>query len=242
LLHLSKKYINVIFIFFFSQTFCQKVVDTIFKVEYENIITIEDDKKKSSSIPVYFELITSNRESNFKQIERVINTQSSTYFFQSDKGLLYKDLIGKKYLKEEDLGNKKYLIKDDLLALKWSISNKDSIIINEKVFLATLEKDNKSIKAWFKPSEISNGPYLYNGLPGVILYLEEIFYHKDENNTVEKQIFKAVDIKDVNNKKIKIPEERKNIIIVSKKEMEFLKKEYYDKQMNYFKSKSEVKN
>ena len=71
---------------------------------------------------------------------------------------------------------------------------------------------------------------------------EEIFYHKDENNTVEKQIFKAVDIKDVNNKKIKIPEERKNTIIVSKKEMEFLKKEYYDKQMNYFKSKSEVKN
>ena len=74
------------------------------------------------------------------------------------------------------------------------------------------------------------------------MYLEEIFYHKDENNTVEKQIFKAVDIKDVNNKKIKIPEERKNTIIVSKKEMEFLKKEYYDKQMNYFKSKSEVKN
>ena len=74
MLHLSKKYINVIFIFFFSQAFCQKVVDTIFKVEYENIITIEDDKKKSSSIPVYFELITSNRESNFKQIERVINT------------------------------------------------------------------------------------------------------------------------------------------------------------------------
>lgn len=238
---MSKKYINVIFIFFFSQIFCQKL-DTIFKVEYENIITIEDDKKKSSSIPVYFELITSNKESNFKQIDRVINTQSSTYFFQSDKGLLYKDLKEKKYLKEEDLGNKKYLIKDDLPKLNWSITKKDSIIANKKVFLATLENDNKLIKAWFKPSEISNGPYLYNGLPGVILYLEEVFHHKDEINTIEKQIFTAIEIKEVNNKKLKIPEERKNIIIVSKNDMEYLKKDYYDKQMNYFKSKSEVKN
>ena len=109
--------------------------------------------------------------------------------------------------------------------------------MNNLLILADTSVDNINVKRNYKAIIQTD---LYCNY--VILYLEEIFYHKDENNTVEKQIFKAVDIKDVNNKKIKIPEERKNTIIVSKKEMEFLKKEYYDKQMNYFKSKSEVKN
>lgn len=233
-------YIKFFLLLCFIQTFSQEIDDKLIKIEYENIIVMEDDKSLSSSIPVYFELLSSVKESNFKKIDRVINSQSESYFFESDDGLLYKNFDNNKYLKEEELGNKKYLIKDYLPSLNWLKTSQDSLILDRKVFLATLEINEKFVKAWYFPTKINNGPYLYGGLPGIVLYLEEILLHKDEKNTKEKKIFKAISIKEINKKALIIPEEKKKVETVSNKEMKNLKKKYYDEQMDFFKSRKAV--
>ena len=72
---------------------------------------------------------------------------------------------------ERVYGEKKYLIiKETLPKLNWEVKNETKTILNVRVQKAIVSFRGRDYEAWFAPSIlIPDGPYKFNGLPGLIL-------------------------------------------------------------------------
>jgi GLPGLI family protein len=77
---------------------------------------------------------------------------------------------------ESVYGEKKYhLIKERLPSFKWEILNDTLTILNQKVQKAKVQFRGRDYFAWFTTKiKISDGPYKFHGLPGLILKIESI--------------------------------------------------------------------
>lgn len=127
--------------------------------------------------------------------------------------ILYKNLKEKKLLNEKELYSKKFLIQDNLDNKDWELS-KESKTIGEYVCFRAIwrsprpivegDKDDSSqlrseadeIIAWYTPQiPVQNGPTKYDGLPGLILEVQQgnqkfvctkIVLNPDESIVIEK--------------------------------------------------------
>ncbi|PRP67446.1 GLPGLI family protein [Nonlabens agnitus] len=115
---------------------------------------------------------------------------------------VYKDLKEQKYYKEDEIMGKEFLIVDDIPSYAWQPVNETKKIGNytcykatytpvlteeekkeqeEKMekasqgsLLAMIPEQDRTITAWYTPEiPISNGPGEYQGLPGLILEVQE---------------------------------------------------------------------
>ncbi|WP_295200384.1 GLPGLI family protein [uncultured Chryseobacterium sp.] len=67
-----------------------------------------------------------------------------------------------------------YIVNEDFDFLKWEIKNQTKIIGNMECQLAKIQYKGRDWEAWFSTQyPISFGPYIFNGLPGVIVELSD---------------------------------------------------------------------
>ncbi|WP_312077051.1 GLPGLI family protein [Chryseobacterium sp.] len=87
--------------------------------------------------------------------------------------IIFKDLKNKTISFETKVGDSRYHIEQNV-DLKWNLLNEFDEILNYKVQKATTEFGGRTWNAWFaKDIPIQNGPYKFQGLPGLILKIED---------------------------------------------------------------------
>ena len=109
--------------------------------------------------------------------------------------LIVKDFKNKKYTTERKFYNKSFSIEYSC-PMKWKISNEKSQIFGYNVQKAELNFRGRSWTAWFTNDiPISDGPYKFYGLPGLILKISDktndykfdiVGITKEENNISER--------------------------------------------------------
>jgi GLPGLI family protein len=105
-------------------------------------------------------------------------------YFQSDSLISHESVFGEK---------KYYLIKEKLPSFEWVILNDTLTILNQKTQKAKVKFRGREYYAWFTTKiKISDGPYKFYGLPGLILKIESI----DEKYKFEAYSIKLNIIKD----------------------------------------------
>ncbi len=106
---------------------------------------------------------------------------------------------------EMSFANKLYSIKDNTLKVDWQISNNSRKILNYNCKFASAIIYGNNVKVWFTDEipALGVGPYIYGGLPGIILYL----------NYGDKKIYQAKKIMFLKEETIiKEPLARSNIL------------------------------
>lgn len=135
-------------------------------------------------------------------------------------GTTYKDLKTQTFLREDKIQGKEFLIKDKIKPLDWKVTGETKMIGQYSVMKATytypkeekteeekkeaeesnsllnmVEEKDRVITAWFTMQiPVSNGPGIYQGLPGLILELNDgnttILCNKIEMNPEDFEIKK----------------------------------------------------
>lgn len=142
---------------------------------------VPDDVKlllqKQHSITTNFILKSTPQESIFTKFEKEDNLldERKVNFFE-DNINVYKNRVTNTYKMEvPQFLNKEYLIVDNLGYLDWKIEDEYQSILDIQCQKATASYNEKDIIAWFAESiPISDGPFDYHGLPGLILKVETI--------------------------------------------------------------------
>jgi GLPGLI family protein len=92
---------------------------------------------------------------------------------QIESPIVYKDFDKNEIISEESILDKPFLVIDAITDYQWSIGDEEDVIANMKCNKAIGHSPVGEITAWFCPDiSISDGPYVYTGLPGVILKVE----------------------------------------------------------------------
>lgn len=184
-----------------------------------------------------YQLVTNKNESNFSWMEKINNSQENDMFSKmfpadmGDIGLLYKDLKEKKYLWDKD-DDDHLVVSDSLKKFDWQITNEKSEILGYEVRKATAEKDSTKYEAWYASKlNISNGPELYDGLPGLILKTVEI---RNTDLGEFTNTYLAVSLKVDKKKKITKPEKGK---FISNDEYQKIKEERKAKRNKFRREK-----
>lgn len=187
--------INIVFLLYFSISYGQNKYSEIkyyFKInEGGNPIVLDcallydEEKHLSTFINFGFQSIPKERKAEQKNINGEVhinieifddnNGQKPEYqkFFMDDLLLSHESVYGEK---------KYHIINEKLPELDWQILNETSDILGFKVQNAKLFFRGREYLAWFTTQiKISDGPYKFHGLPGLILKIESI----DEKYTFE---------------------------------------------------------
>jgi len=108
--------------------------------------------------------------------------------------IYFKNLKAKTFSEETEIMGKKFLVKDELPTYKWELSSETKNIGNYTCYKATFTEEIESVKmsfingetkeektketvtttAWYTPQiPVNNGPDNYQGLPGLILEIND---------------------------------------------------------------------
>ncbi|WP_057940228.1 GLPGLI family protein [Algoriphagus resistens] len=144
-------------------------------------------------------LTFSQTESNWKQVESLgsgpatASSGGAKIVIQAgnEDRLLYKNVAGQNYIREEDLMGKVFLVKDSLKNYNWELTGESKKIgeytCQKAVYSRTMESkvfsvgkdemeasiDTVNVTAWFAMQiPVSHGPEDFWGLPGLILELQ----------------------------------------------------------------------
>lgn len=134
-------------------------------------------------------------ESVYKEVEQLetpVPSKSGMVFRISDgSDELYKNIREKKYTNATELYGKLFLVEDSLTTRKWELSKETKHIGEYLCFKASYTEDyetetfnqegkitketkTRTVTAWYTPQiPISNGPQMYQGLPGLILEIND---------------------------------------------------------------------
>lgn len=143
-------------------------------------------------------ILTFNKTTSiYKEEEKLEQPNAGGISFKMSSGIVYKDVSKKSYTSKQENFGKVFLIKDSLKKIDWKLEKESKKIGNYLAFKATAlveykerfgrprrgkesKTDSITIKkpkmkkltVWYTPEiPISNGPELYQGLPGLILEL-----------------------------------------------------------------------
>ena len=124
-----------------------------------------------------------------------------------EKGIFYKNLPEKITLRESESWSQNYLINDSIKNYDWKITKETQEILGYETRKATAVVDSTTtIEAWYAPKlPFKNGPDDFDGLPGLILKVEQISHHNDKSTT---KTYTAISIK-VGDEKTKITRPKK---------------------------------
>lgn len=201
-----------------------------------------------------FILTFSETESNWMQMQTLAGSSERT----SDEGLfislsgsgneiLYKNLVDRRYVQEQEFMGKEFLIKDALEPFDWKLENEIKEIggysaqkaiyhqiVDVQLFSTDMTqmektKDTLQIIAWFTLEiPISNGPEIYQGLPGLILEV----HHGGRSYYFQKVEFNPT----LNPIAIKIPKKGK---VVTREQFDMMQEESINKMNNRYRGKNE---
>jgi GLPGLI family protein len=111
-----------------------------------------------------------------------------------NKSIYYKDIIEKRFVNQTEIQGKRFLVKDKLLEINWELSSETKNIGTYTCYKATYSKEVDKVKISIKDGEtvkdksketvvttawytlqvpVSNGPAAYQGLPGLILEVND---------------------------------------------------------------------
>lgn len=115
----------------------------------------------------------------------------------------------KKYIFNYDMTLTNVAYEESLPVFNWKLKNTKKEILGYKCQLASLSYGGREYEAWFTENiEIQNGPYIFYGLPGLIL---EIYDTKKEYS------FKLLGIA---KEEKKFPEQKGNVVKTTKKDFD----------------------
>lgn len=141
-----------------------------------------------------YTLSFTREESLYKQEEKlsVPSPQQSGFKIEINDGsdLLYKNIKENRYSNQTDIMGKQFLIKDAIQKQKWELGKEKKFIGEYECYKATYKdeytmqtieegeiievKKDRLVTAWYTPQiPISNGPAEYEGLPGLILEIND---------------------------------------------------------------------
>src|SRR5690606_10990646 len=207
------------FSFFFILIFLQFAQAQQFEVNYTAIVrkTLPDEvrqeflkdnlreqlKQNEEPDPCQYQLLISDKESSFTNIEKISNNQDSNAAVMrvapAGFGTTYKDLNNSTWRSNYNVCDKKYFSVDPLEKFDWKITKEKKEIMGFEVRKATAEDSTAVYTAWYAPKlAVSTGPATYWGLPGLILELE-----KSSKTMVYNEKYLAESI-EIPKKKIKI--------------------------------------
>ena len=231
-------------LFLIMITFSQVLfAQSLWKVEYETYDKIFFDEKdpvykaeldKNNSTPKYYQLLFDEKQSFFKEIERIDNSQNKSSMSMSTiDNNIYIDYKSAQCKIEGNYANKNILIVDNLPQYTWKISRDSKGILGIKVKKATTEYKDSKIEAWFASTlQPKGGPIFFNGLPGLILELKAVTNLKDESY---ETTFRAINIKEASKTEtIKIPSKGEKM---TQKEKDDFVKEANRKMMEAYSNK-----
>ncbi|KGL58792.1 GLPGLI family protein [Polaribacter sp. Hel1_85] len=166
-----------------------------------------------------------------------------------DGDIYYKNIKENRFANQTEIQGKRFLVKDKLLEHKWELSSETKNIGNYTCYKATFSKEVESIQhaikngksveekkkeiitttAWYTTQvPISNGPKKYQGLPGLILEIND-----------GKKIIVCTEIILNPSEKIIIQEPKKGKV-VSQKKFTKIQKEKTEEMLEKFKSRKGV--
>ncbi|MFD0964832.1 GLPGLI family protein [Pseudofulvibacter geojedonensis] len=132
--------------------------------------------------------------SMYQQVEKLSAPQPQTsginITIDESSNLLFKNIKEKRYSNQTDIMGKQFLIKDELQPRDWVLGKEKKFIGEYECYKATYEdeytmqtvndgeitevKKKRLVTAWYTPQiPISNGPAEYEGLPGLILEIND---------------------------------------------------------------------
>jgi GLPGLI family protein len=166
-----------------------------------------------------------------------------------NRSIYYKDITEKRFVNQTEIQGKRFLVKDKLPEINWELSSETKNIGTYTCYKATYSKEVDKVKisikdgetvndksketivttAWYTPQvPVSNGPAKYQGLPGLIL----------EVNDGKKTIVCAEIILNPS-KKITVTEPKKGKV-VSQKKFTKIEKQKSNELMEKFKGRNGV--
>ena len=158
--------------------------DMTMKVEIPDRVPKQFRDRIPKEQKVVKELYFNESESNYKTGERaeeeagIEENQFARRFRRRfgrgmGTGQTYKDIAEDKMIDKRNLMDKDFVIHGTLPEHKWKVTGQKKQVLSYLVMEATtIVDDSIAVSAWFAPQiPISNGPGIYQGLPGMILEL-----------------------------------------------------------------------
>ncbi|MEJ2883272.1 GLPGLI family protein [Pedobacter sp. GR22-6] len=172
-------------LFFLFALFCQaSAMQAQVKGTLNYSLTIDDGMLSQPRIVnsiVYFsggqslELNLPKQVANTKVADGDNSITETMVVNPTKKRFVYKDTKTKKLLLGDDIAVKFYLISDTLSNFKWKISKEQKKILNYNCTKATTTFRGRNYEAWFTDDiAISNGPWKFCGLPGLIVAVNDL--------------------------------------------------------------------
>ncbi len=188
---MKKRLISFVFLFVLTVSYGQKVTEKNTTVTYsikvtknnKVLLTDECELRLIGDRSYFFSLNKMKYMKQLKEkIEMAIQKGGELNFDMNDSKMLsnylpfsiVKDKDKDKTIFIEDINDQTYgYIKDTTLKRSWTLTN-DTLTINGLLsYKAIYEKDSFRIVAWYCPTiPIQDGPFTYNGLPGIITKVE----------------------------------------------------------------------
>ncbi|WP_163516193.1 GLPGLI family protein [Gelidibacter japonicus] len=169
--------------FSFLSTQAQQDSLTIFQIEYRRALTPQNSAKTIHS-SYLLQVFIESHVSVFDKLHVSDNTESikndeddEAVFYYTPKGenynLIYKDYASNQLFSKQDVAYKYFIIEDSLSIFDWQIYDETKDILGYTCQLAKTSFRGRSYIAWFTSKLPIGGPWKYDGLPGMILSLEE---------------------------------------------------------------------
>lgn len=235
-----KNTINILFLLLFTYSLSQK--SDIYEIEFVKYFKIDENKfyesasnnpdrdvvernKRNFTEEQFFVLICDEKESLFNNIAKLDNSQTESEVFESNGNrVVYNNNSGLIFYRnlENNISmipnDQKTMIQDSLYNFDWNVNYTDEReILGYKVKKATAKglEDGTEITAWFTPEiKISQGPYLYWGLPGLILQIDiDVYSDIGLAYFIDSYHFEAKKISKINSTQILTPNTKKKNII-----------------------------
>lgn len=140
------------------------------------LLFIGDNISNFLSSPVYTNDTATRRFSSVEQLSQYFNAPSIPK-------TSYSYIILKKYPKGkitfiQHIPSETYKFEEDINLFEWKLTGDTSTVCGYKVQKATCEYGGRSWIAWFSPEiPYSDGPYKFNGLPGLIVKVYDTRNH-----------------------------------------------------------------
>lgn len=176
----------------FSPVFSQVKVEAGYLVKYELNFAIDSTEREERSVEIH-NLYTGNNSSyyvselmvkldtimakfrenpreNMRRMRGSFNDMPRPEFIAK----VYKDLKNQKAIVQANLMRERYVYEEENFPIKWEIGEETKQIEDYVAQKATTNYGGRKYEAWFTfQVPIQDGPYLFSGLPGLILELSD---------------------------------------------------------------------
>lgn len=190
-----KPTITFLFLLFSLSLLAQEEIKTNYEIQYEIIYKIDSTNLEKTSTEIVY-LYSNSKESVFlsypeafkeeikeklmHQLKTTNQLNISKEYSSNFPKTFYKNLASGKVQTLEKIDSKKYIYQEPNSPISWKIEEDHKEIMDFSVQKATTHFAGRDYIAWFTTEiPISDGPYIFSGLPGLIveLYDTQDHYH-----------------------------------------------------------------